>query len=90
MLGLKFYLDDSGSDDGSPMVTCGGLVMSRIDSRHFSTRWAKMYARNQFSGHTLEQPLHMTDFTGLGKYAGLYPEFKRALFQDVVKLVNEH
>ena len=32
----------------------------------------------------------MSDFSGSGKYAGLYPEFKRALFRDVAELINAH
>jgi hypothetical protein len=90
VLGLTFYLDDSGSDDGSEMVTCGGLVMSRIDFKYFSIRWAKMYERNQFAGYILEPPLHMSDFTGSGKYAGLYPELKRALFREVAEIISAH
>jgi hypothetical protein len=90
VLGLTSYLDDSGSDDGSPLVTCGGPLMSRIQFKEFSARWAKMYERNQFSGYHLEQPLHMSDFVGSGKYAGLYPEFKRSLFRDVAILINDH
>jgi hypothetical protein len=90
LMGLTYYLDDSGSDDGSPMVTCGGLVMDQPNFKEFSKRWARMYTRNQFAGYTLEQPLHMSDFFNMGKYAGLYPEFKRALFRDVAKLINEH
>ena len=79
MLGLSWYLDDSGSDDGSPLVTCGGLSMTRIDLKHFTARWTKMYEgyKHKFSGYTLEPPLHMSDFVGSGKYAGLHPEFKR-------------
>jgi hypothetical protein len=34
--------------------------------------------------------LHMSDFVGHGKYAGLYPELKRNLFLAVAKLINEH
>jgi hypothetical protein len=49
-----------------------------------------MYERNRFSGYDVQVPLHMSDFTGMGKYAGLYPEFKRALFSDVARLINEH
>jgi hypothetical protein len=92
MLGLSWYLDDSGSDDGSPLVTCGGIAMDRINFRHFSERWAKMYEkyRNQFSGVVFEQPLHMTEFVGDGKYAGLRPEFKRALFLEVAEIINAH
>ena len=90
VVGLKQYLDDSGSNDNSPLVTCGGPVMSKLDFREFSKRWCKMYERNQFSGHILEPPLHMSDFVGRGKYAGLYPEFKRHLFRDVANLINDH
>lgn len=90
MLGLTCYLDDAGSDAGSAVVTCGGPVMSRADFKAFSKRWAKMYERNQFAGYSLQQPLHMVDFVGTGKHAGLYPEFKRHLFLDVAKLINEH
>ncbi|HXP85579.1 MAG TPA: hypothetical protein VN841_12710 [Bryobacteraceae bacterium] len=90
VVGLRWYLDDSGSDDGSPLVTCGGLAMSRAQFKGFSERWGVMYKRNQFSGYTLEPPLHMSDFLGSEKYAGLRPEFKRALFRDVVRLINEH
>jgi hypothetical protein len=32
----------------------------------------------------------MSDFVNMGKYAGLLPEFKRALFRDVSRLINEH
>lgn len=89
MLGMTCYLDDSGSDDGSPLVTCGGPLMSRLQFKNFSQRWAKMYDEVQFPGYTLLQPLHMPDFIR-GKYVGLYPEFKRALFIRVAKLVSEH
>jgi len=85
VLGLTSYLDDSGSDDGSKLVTIGGPVMSRIQFRAFSERWTKMLIKYQ-----IEPPLHMCDFYNDGKYAGWYPEFKRALFLHVAKLINEH
>lgn len=90
VLGLTCYLDDSGSDDGSPLVTCGGLLMTRIQFKNFSSRWDAMYKRNKFSGYLLEPPLHMTDFVGHGKYATLPVEFKRALFLDVARLIRDH
>jgi hypothetical protein len=92
VLGLRWYLDDSGSDDGSPLVTCGGVAMDRINFRHFSARWTKMYEeyKHKFSGYVFEPPLHMKDFVGNGKYAGLRPEFKRAIFLDVAEIVNAH
>jgi hypothetical protein len=85
VIGLTSYLDDSGSDDGSKIVTIGGPVMSRIQFKAFSKRWDKMLAKNR-----IESPLHMSDFMGMGKYASMAPEFKRALFLDVCRLVREH
>jgi hypothetical protein len=85
VLGLCSYIDDSGSDDGSELVTCGGPVMSRIDSKAFSGRWARMLAR-----YKVTPPLHMADFVGWGKYSTWYPEIKRALFRDVSTRINEH
>jgi hypothetical protein len=85
VLGLCAYLDDSGSDDGSELVTCGGPVMSRIDSKAFSGRWARMLAR-----YKVTPPLHMADFVEWGKYSTWYPEIKRALFRDVSTRINEH
>ena len=90
VLGLRWYLDDSGSDDGSPLVTCGGVAMDRINFKHFSARWQRMYEGNTFSGLGLKPPLHMSDFASDGKYPGLHPEFKRAVFREVVEIVNAH
>ncbi len=92
VLGLRWYLDDSGSDDGSLLVTCGGLAVDRINFKHFSRRWSDLYEkyRHKFSGYTLEPPLHMSDFVGTGKYAGLRPEFKKTLFWDVARIINDH
>ena len=90
VLGLTWYLDDSGSDDGSRLVTCGGVSMSRIDFRHFSERWQRMYEGKMFSGIGLKPPLHMSDFSGYKKYSGIPSEFKRAIFHEVVSLINDH
>jgi hypothetical protein len=66
--------------------------MSRIDRKYFSARWARMYEKykNKFSGYILEPPLHMKEFIGDGKYAGLLPEFKRTLFLDAARIINDH
>lgn len=89
MLGLRSYLDDSGSDDGSPLVTCGGPVMSRIQFKAFSEYWDKMY-KGFVRKYRIDPPLHMCDFVGTGKYASLRPEFKRAIFLEVSRLINTH
>jgi hypothetical protein len=71
VFGLTNYLDDSGSDDPSPLVTCGGVVMDRANFNQFSKRWTRMYERNRRLGdYVLEPPMHMTDFVGMGRYAG--------------------
>jgi Protein of unknown function (DUF3800) len=85
VLGLHLYLDDSGSDDPSPLVTIGGPAMTRIKFRNFSTRWQQMLAK-----HRIDPPLHMTEFIGRGKYVTMFPEMKRALFLDATKLINTH
>lgn len=91
VVGLTCYLDDSGSDPGSPLVTCGGVVMSGLNFKAFCARWLKMYERHQkLPGPVFEPPLHMSDFLGRAKYAGLYPEFKRSIFGDAARLINEH
>ena len=59
--------------------------MSRIDSKAFAGRWARMLAR-----YKIVPPLHMADFFGWGKYSTWYPEIKRALFWDVSTRINEH
>lgn len=85
VLGLTSYLDDSGSDDGSPLVTCGGPLMTRIEHKAFSQRWIAFLADGE-----VESPLHMKEFLGMGKYSGWYPEFKRNLFRGIATLINDH
>ncbi len=86
VVGLTSYLDDSGSDDNSPITVIGGPVFSRIQFNAFSKRWDKLLKK-----YPIPQPLHMTDFVRpYGKYAGMYPEIKRNLFGSVAKLINEH
>jgi hypothetical protein len=85
VLGLTSDLDDSGTHDQSPLVVIGGPVFSRIEHKEFSKRWAKMH-----SDRKIVPPLHMTDFVGMGKYAGWYPEIKRELFQAASKIINDH
>jgi hypothetical protein len=85
VLGLTSYLDDSGSDDGSKLVTIGGPVMSRIQFKAFSARWARMLSK-----HRVGALLHMSDFVGHGKHAGWYPEMKRSLFLDASALIAQH
>ena len=83
---MTSYLDDSVTDGASGVVTIGGPVFSRIQSKAFSNRWKTLLGK-----HRVDEPLHMTDFSGpMGKHRGMYPEMKLALFQGLVNLINEH
>jgi hypothetical protein len=84
-LALTSYLDDSGSDDLSPITAIGGLVMSKDAFTDFSASWSKM-----LRSYRVEQPLHMKEFLGNGLYAGMYPEIKVALFTEVTDLIMAH
>ncbi len=85
LLGLTCYFDDSGTDDGSPFVTIGGPLLSRIQAKEMSRKWAQLIQSNK-----LEPPLHMKDFVGHGKLSTWPREFKRGLFRDACRIVNEH
>ena len=58
VMGLTSYFDDSGSDDGSPLVTIGGPVMSQHSIQGV---FGSVGQRCSF-GNKIEQPLHMSDF----------------------------
>jgi hypothetical protein len=52
----------------------------------FSEEWNKLLARFR-----VESPLHMTDFVKpYGKYSGIYPEIKKALFREAVAVLNKY
>jgi hypothetical protein len=86
VLGLTAYLDDSGSDRDSAVVTIGGPVFSRIQFREFSKKWAVLLDKFR-----IPQPLHMKDFVRPhGKHIGIGEEMKVALFANLCKLINSH
>lgn len=86
VLGLTSYLDDSGSHDGSGVVTIGGPVVSRIQFKAFSGRWDKLLKK-----YHVDHPLKMADFVRPhGRYCGWLPEIKMSLFYDISALVNSH
>jgi hypothetical protein len=84
-LGLSAYWDDCGSDNLSAVTTIGGPIVSNEASQEFNQEWDKMLAH-----YHVAKPLHMKDFTGSGKYAGMYPELKMALFSNAVDLINTY
>jgi len=83
---LTSYLDDSGSDDLSPLTAIGGPVMSKDAHQAFEGDWTKLLDRYQ-----IPPPLHMNDFVRPhGKHIGMYPEMKMALFREACDLINAH
>lgn len=82
---LTSYLDDSGSDDLSLVTAMGGPIMSRDAFLDFSSLWSKM-----LRPYRVDQPLHMTDFIGNGRYVLMPSEMKLALFTKVTKLIMDH
>ena len=84
VLGLTSYLDDSGSDENSPIAVIGGPVFSRIHFKNFCVRWREM-----LDEHHIPEPPHMTDFVQPhGKHSGMLRELKIALFNDVVRVIH--
>lgn len=83
VLGMRTFLDDSGTHDASPIVTIGGPVMPRTRFRVFSKDWPILLKK-----YRVAEPLHMNDFVSNGKYVTMYPELKISLFREVAKLIN--
>jgi Protein of unknown function (DUF3800) len=83
---LTSYMDDSGSDDLSPVTTIGGPIMSKDAFIDFSPKWSELLHK-----YRVPQPLHMTDFVRPhGKHIGMHYEIKKSLFRDVSDLINDY
>ena len=77
------YVDDSGTDEQSPLVTVGAWVLEKDSFIRFDGKWRRMLDAYQI------ESLHMNDFVRPnGKYIGMYQELKFALFAEAVKLIN--
>lgn len=86
VMALTSYLDDSGSDDRSPVTVIGGPVMAKDAFRTFNDKWSILLDR-----YRIPPPFHMNDFVRpKGKHVSMYRELKLALFSDVTNLINEH
>lgn len=77
------YLDDSGSDEQSPVVVIGGLVLGRDSFLRFDGRWRRMLHLHRIKS------LHMTDFVRPhGQHIGMAKELKLSLFREVVQIIR--
>lgn len=80
---LACYVDDSGTDNQSPLVVLGACVLDRDAFIRFDKSWRKMLDQYRI------ESLHMADFVRPhGKHIGIYPELKIALFRQVASIIN--
>ena len=64
MFFLKSYIDDSGSDDDSPLACAGGPIMTQDRHALFERDWYRLLDHNRIAS-----PLKMSDFVKpYGKY----------------------
>lgn len=80
---LACYVDDSGTDNQSPLVVLGACVMDRDAFIRFDGKWRRMLDQYRI------ESLHMTDFVRpYGKHIGMYQELKIALFTEAAGTIN--
>src|SRR5215831_3601882 len=83
---VSFWLDESGTDDLAPTAVVGGLLLSKSYFIRFNDAWAAILEK-----HSIAPPLHMKDFRRPnGRLADIKNQQRRALFTDVVSVINEH
>lgn len=80
---LAHYVDDSGSHEGSPLVVLGGPVFFKRDFFSFHYEWDRI-----LSLHRIKHPIHMINFGQHGVLGYLRHDERRALFHDLVHLIN--
>ncbi len=82
---LAGYLDDSGTHQGSPIVTVAGGVASVPQWIRFSRQWKKQLDRWNV------EFFHMADFvSGHGKYKGWDENRKDHALSVLVKIINDN
>jgi hypothetical protein len=83
---VTFYLDESGTHEGSAIAVVGGLLLNKEGFRALDDTWREILAR-----HSILPPLHMKEFRRPdGRLADVSNDQRRALFSDVVKVINEN
>lgn len=81
---LYFFLDDSGTDDRSPVITMAGYVALAHQWAVFDKRAKKLYARYGIT------QLHASDFHSTkGKFAGWSRDKKMQFVRDLFELVRK-
>jgi hypothetical protein len=82
----RFFADESGSEETASLTVVGGLVLLEPHFFSFHYDWTRVA-----STHGVELPIHMREFgRPHGRLAYLTNEQRRALFSDLVRLINRH
>lgn len=85
MIALTHYIDDSGCHEESATSIAGGPVFLTKDSHSFHYEWWRLAET-----HKVPLPIHMRDFArSHGRLAHVEEERRRALFRDLVTLINK-
>jgi hypothetical protein len=80
------YLDESGTDQNdSQVAVLGGLLLKMSQSY-----WLGDELRKCLSKHNIPWPLHMYEFGRHGKLRDVRSEGRRALFSDLVRVINDN
>jgi Protein of unknown function (DUF3800) len=83
LVAFTCYMDDSGTEEQSKIVVIGGFTLDHGSFTRFDLQWRRM-----LKYHGIDR-LHMKDFVRpFGKYSGMYPELKKALFTRAAKIIT--
>jgi hypothetical protein len=84
-MALTCYCDDSGSDDLSKIAVVGGLLLSENRFIALCEGWQRILREFRLD------KIHMRDFArSHGRYSAMAPEMKKALFNSIASVINEH
>jgi len=82
---VTLYLDESATDDASPVAVVGGLLLNKSGFDSFNEAFPELLKK-----HHVPPPLHIKDFwRPKGRLANVSNDTKHALFTDLVPLINE-
>jgi len=82
---LSCYIDDSGTDYDSKISVIGGPLFPRKSFFAFEYEWDRKLAL-----HRVAPPIHMKEFAPRARLSYLNAQERRALFHDLVKVINDH
>ena len=73
------YLDESATDNGSPVAVVGGLVIEHTHYAHLVKEWVRLIDK-----FNLHPGVHMKDFGQHGRHSKMEPTIVRRILQKLV------